>query len=105
MHVDKHGRRPIVKCSAPKSERGSPTDQIACYRRLGRLAACSIGNLTQGCAPACPGLLYVAPMGLRECGSAEKQKLRRSFRAEYLQLPDKFGVEYDQRYVFKFVGD
>ena len=24
---------------------------------------------------------------------------------EYLQLLDKFGVEYDQRYIFKFVGD
>ena len=30
---------------------------------------------------------------------------KKSFRAEYLQLLDKFGVEYDQRYVFKFVGD
>jgi len=30
---------------------------------------------------------------------------KKSFRAEYLQLLDKFGVEYDQRYIFKFVGD
>jgi hypothetical protein len=30
---------------------------------------------------------------------------KKSFRTGYLQLLDKFGVEYDQRYVFKFVGD
>jgi REP element-mobilizing transposase RayT len=35
----------------------------------------------------------------------ERHHSRRSFRAEYLDLLKKFEVEYDQKYLFKFIDD
>ena len=32
----------------------------------------------------------------------QKHHARRSFRDEYVELLEKYGVEYDQRYIFKF---
>ena len=35
----------------------------------------------------------------------ERHHSRRSFRAEYIDLLEKFEVEYDQKYLFKFIDD
>ena len=39
---------------------------------------------------------------IRYIENQQKHHARRSFREEYVELLDKFGVEYDQRYIFKF---
>ena len=35
----------------------------------------------------------------------ERHHSRRSFRAEYIDLLEKFEIEYDQEYLFKFIDD
>src|SRR5262249_49119998 len=35
----------------------------------------------------------------------ERHHSKRSFRAEYIDLLEKFEVEYDQKYLFKFIDD
>jgi REP element-mobilizing transposase RayT len=39
---------------------------------------------------------------IRYIENQQKHHARRSFREEYVELLDKFNVEYDQRYIFKF---
>lgn len=39
---------------------------------------------------------------IRYIQNQQKHHAKKSFRDEYLQLLEKFGVEYDGRYVFKF---
>lgn len=42
---------------------------------------------------------------IRYIQNQQKHHAKKSFRDEYLRLLEKFGVEYDQRYIFKFIGD
>ena len=39
---------------------------------------------------------------IRYLENQQKHHARRSFRDEYVELLEKYGVEYDQRYIFKF---
>jgi REP element-mobilizing transposase RayT len=39
---------------------------------------------------------------IRYIENQQKHHARRSFRDEYVELLEKFGVEYDSRYIFKF---
>ena len=51
-------------------------------------------------------VIYVVQRHKKYSLAPEERHIRaKSIRAEYLQLLDKFGVEYDRRYLFKFVGD
>jgi REP element-mobilizing transposase RayT len=38
---------------------------------------------------------------IRYIQNQQKHHVKRSFRDEYLELLEKFGVEYDQKYIFK----
>ena len=38
---------------------------------------------------------------IRYIQNQEKHHARKSFREEYVELLEKFGVEYDDRYIFK----
>ena len=39
---------------------------------------------------------------IRYLENQQKHHARRSFRDEYVELLEKYGVEYDRRYIFKF---
>ena len=39
---------------------------------------------------------------IRYLENQQRHHARRSFRDEYVELLEKYGVEYDQRYIFKF---
>jgi len=39
---------------------------------------------------------------IRYIENQQKHHAKQSFKEEYFELLEKFGVEYDQRYVFKF---
>jgi len=39
---------------------------------------------------------------IRYLENKQRHHARRSFRDEYVELLEKYGVEYDQRYIFKF---
>lgn len=42
---------------------------------------------------------------IRYIENQQKHHARKSFRDEYMALLEKFGVEFDQRYIFKSVND
>lgn len=42
---------------------------------------------------------------IRYIENQQKHHARKSFRDEYIALLEKFGVDYDARYVFKFASD
>jgi len=42
---------------------------------------------------------------IRYIENQQKHHSKQSFKDEYIELLEKFGVEYDQRYVFKFDSD
>jgi putative transposase len=42
---------------------------------------------------------------IRYIENQPKRHARKSFRDEYLELLEKFGVEFDQRYIFKTAGE
>lgn len=42
---------------------------------------------------------------IRYIQNQQKHHAKKSFRDEYLRLLEKFGVDYDRRYIFKFVED
>lgn len=44
-------------------------------------------------------------MIIRYIENQQKHHAKKSFRDEYIELLDKFAVEYDQRYIFKPVGN
>lgn len=44
-------------------------------------------------------------MVIRYIQNQQRHHAKKSFRDEYLQLLEKFGVDYDRRYIFKFEGD
>lgn len=42
---------------------------------------------------------------IRYIQNQQKHHAKKSFQDEYLRLLEKFGVDYDRRYIFKFVED
>jgi hypothetical protein len=42
---------------------------------------------------------------IRYIENQQKHHAKKSFRDEYVELLEKFGVEYDTRYIFKFGGE
>lgn len=42
---------------------------------------------------------------IRYIQNQQKHHVKKSFQSEYLQMLEKFGVEFDQRYIFKFNKD